>query len=183
MEPIQNLSQAMSFFEQQLILRNATIKKKENVVADYFNGRPVFHGRIWVEIKGIPELYQVKFTREGYRLKPTEKLSSGAKELDEKLRFTLRTFGNGDETMNGLNEDIVLELYNKTLVENIQSYFVTVMANYQVYVSSIVDFYEFCMRYDTFFKFPRSQVPVCEVPTGWMRQWTQVISSFPVTPE
>ena len=111
-------------------------------------------------------------------MKPASELSKAARELDEKLRFALRNFGRGDDSLNGLNEDIVLDLLQFT-EKGIDVFYVTVMSDGSVYVSSIIDFYNFVMRYDTFFKFPRSNVPVCEVPTSWMRRWTKVVEAPP----
>ena len=178
MPVISNLSEAMRQIEMELLKRKANVTKKESVVADYANGRPIYHGRLWVEHEGQSELYQVKYAKTGYRLKPTEKLSPGARELDSKLRFALTNFGKGDDTLNGLNENVILDLVSFA-EKGIHAFFVTVMAEGSVRVSSIIDFYSFAMRYDTFFKFPRSNVPVCEVPTGWMNHWTEIKSGPP----
>lgn len=182
MTDVNNLSEAMLQIESELIKRKANIVKKETVIADYANSFPVRHGRIWVEHEGKREVYQVKYAKTGYRLKPTENLSPGARELDVKLRFALVAFGQGHDTLNGLNEDVILDLLS--LAEGgIHAYFVTVMRDGAIRVSSILEFYLFAMRYDTFFKFPRSNVPVCEVPVGWMKHWTDIKSAPPALAE
>lgn len=178
MPQISNLSEAVELVKRELLARKANLTKSETVIADYANGFPIKHGRLWVEQGGQKELYQIKFAKSGYRLKPTDRLSAGAKELDIKLRFALKSFGKGEETLNGLNEDVILELVKFTESGTL-AFFVTVMGDGAIYVSPILDFYSFVMRYDTFFKFPRSHVPVCEVPTGWMARWAQLKSSPP----
>ncbi len=173
MNTISNLSEAIQLIEFELLKRKANITKKEKIIADYANGRPIHHGRIWVVHESQSEVYQIKYAKMGYRLKPTERLSEGAKELDSKMRFALKIFGSGDDTLNGLNEDVILELVSYS-EKGVHAFFVTVLADCSIHVRSILDFYSFAMRYDTFFKFPRSNVPVCEVPTGWMHQWTVI---------
>ena len=175
---VMNLGEAIKLFEDELRKRKTNVIKTERVVADYMKGRPIYHGRIWAEHARAKELYQIKYARQGYRLKPTSKLSEGAKELDVKLRFSLSNFGRGDDTLNGLNEDVLLDLVG-FFEKGIHAFFTTVLGDGSIRVRSILDFYSFAMRYDTFFKFPRSNVPVCEVPTGWMHAWKQVVSSPP----
>lgn len=177
-EGIRNLSDAGNYFKAELRKRGKEIVKAERVVADRGPGFPIYHERIWTRHNEVQELYHVKFAKQGYRLKPTDKLSPRAKELDEKLRFALSQFGQGNEELNGLNEDVVLDLLNYT-EQGLDVYYITVMAQGTVYAATIQEFYNFVMRYDTFFKFPRSNVPICEVPVGWMKKWTQVLTAPP----
>lgn len=175
---IGNLTEATRFIQHELASRGKEETRTEKVIADRTDQFPIYHTRIWTLDGPATELFHVKFAKQGYRLKPTDKLSERAKELDEKLRHAIREFGQGNEELNGLNEDVIYELLDYTQ-QDIDVFFLTVMQDGVVYSCSILDFYQFVMRYDTFFKFPKSRVPVCEVPIGWMKKWANVSVAFP----
>ena len=125
------------------------------------------------------ELYHLKFTKSPYKPKPTEKVSAGAKELDEKLKHAIREFGQDDDTLVGLNDNVVLDLL-ALAHEGKAVYFVTVVGDGRILWIGIEDFYSFVMRYDTFIKFARSNAPQAMVPTGWLRSWAAPVIAPPV---
>ena len=138
-------------------------------------GDGFFHYRVETSSR---ELYHLKFTKSPYQPKPSVKVSAGAKELDEKLKYAIRIFGNEDSTLVGLNDNIVLELLELTRQGRLV-YFVTITGTGKILWRDIDDFYNFVMRYDTFFKFARSNVPQAMVPTGWLFCWEAVKSQVP----
>lgn len=169
---IQNLSEALGKFLGALQQRQVSYLAPQKVPT----GDGFFHYRIQTTSK---ELYHLKFTKSPYEPKPTARVSAGARELDEKLKHAIGVFGNGDNTLIGLNDNIILDLLELTSQGHL-TYFITVTGTGKILWRSVTDFYDFVMRHDTFFKFARSNVPQAMVPTGWLFCWGEVKSHVPV---
>lgn len=129
-----------------------------------------FHDRIRTS---SGELYHLKFTKQPYLPKPSHKVSEFAKELDEKLKHAIRTFGQGEDTLIGINDNIILDLVALSR-QGENPYFVTVLGDGRIMWRGIEDFYNFVMRHDTFFKFARQNRPQAMVPTGWLIPWGEM---------
>lgn len=167
-EPVSDSSEATQRFLLALQQRGIQYSSPQKVST----GDPGFyHQRI---LTNSGELYHLKFTKSPYKPKPTEKVSEFAKELDEKLKHSIRVFGRGEETLIGINENIVLDLVELTTQGHL-AYFVTVVGDGRILWCEIERFYNFVMRYDTFFKFARANVPQAMVPTGWLLPWGELI--------
>lgn len=127
------------------------------------------------------ELYHLKFTKTPYRPKASDKVSAGAKELDAKLKQAIRDFGQGDDTLVGLNDNVVLDLLEEARKGKVVD-FVTVLGDGRILWSHIEDFYNFVMRYDTFIKFAVNSPPQAMVPTGWLLPWNKLRIEQPSVP-
>ena len=173
LEPVANTNDALRRF--QWALRERNIEHHEPYRTP--TGDPgFFHYRIETVTE---ELYHLKFTKNPYRPKPTHKVSEFAKELDEKLKHAIRVFGQDEDTLIGINENLILEMLEISR-QGKSVYFLTVVGDGRILWRGIEDFYNFVMRYDTFFKFARDNVPQAMVPTGWLIPWAEVISQPPV---
>jgi hypothetical protein len=160
---ITNASEALNHFQASLSAREMVISDTRKAPT----GDGFFHPQI---ITDSGELYHLKFTKQPYRPKDSDRVSAGARELDEKLKHAIRIFGGGDDTLVGVNDEVILGLLEAS-ISMASVYFVTVIGDGRVLWRSAVEFYNFVMRYDTFFKFARQNVPQAMVPTGWLKKW------------
>lgn len=172
MDTVSGLRDAIQLLTRQLQERGLEVSSVENLAR---SGKPG-NARLHTE-RG--EIYHLKFTRSGYKPKDTAKVSKAARELDEKLKFAISAFGRGRDTLNGIDEDLLLHLLDLG-AKGSECYFITILADGTTLWCAAEDMYEFVMRYDTFFKFPRSKVPVCEVPMGWLLEWDSPITAPPM---
>jgi hypothetical protein len=166
-----NVKEAIILVTQKLRKRSIEIQEVQDLskLGKYGNARL---------ISKTGEVYHLKFTKSGYKPKDSDRVSTAAKELDEKLKFAIRTFGRGNDTLNGIDEDLLLHLVD-LMGKGFLCYFVTILSDDTTLWCRADNFYEFVMRYDTFFKFPKTNVPVCEVPMGWLLPWDDPIIEFP----
>ena len=166
---INNASEALEYFKAGIVARhNEVAEVRRTPTGDGF-----FHPQI---VTKTSELYHLKYTRKPYRPKETARVSAGARELDEKLKHSIRVFGSGDETLVGVNDSVILNL-----LDNLQSYsgsyFVTVVGDGRILWRRVQEFYDFVMRHDTFIKFARQNVPQAMVPTGWLTKWQKPLAA------
>jgi len=162
---VDNLNDAILVLKQKLELRELEVTHMENLSSQGKYG----NARIYTS---TDEIFHLKYTKKGYIPKDSTQVSAAAKELDEKLKFAINLFGFGDKSINGIDIDLLLFLLEE--IDNGKAcYFITILSNGTTLWCAVDDFYNFVMRYDTFFKFPRSNVPVCEVPMGWLRKWEE----------
>ncbi len=168
---ITNLTGAIQLFTQKLSSRGSEIQSIEDLsrIGKYGNARITTKSN---------EVYHIKYTKKGYTPKKSDQVSSGAKELDAKLKFAIKTFGCGVNTLNGIDEDLILYLID-LMSKGFVCYFVTILSDGTTLWSRADSFYDFVMRYDTFFKFPKTNVPVCEVPLGWLKPWGEPVIDYP----
>ena len=160
---ISNAAEALNYFKESLLAREMAIADVRKAPT----GDGFFHPQI---ITTSGELYHLKFTKQPYRPKESHRVSPGARELDEKLKHSIRIFGAGDNTLVGVNDKVILGLIEAS-ISMATVYFVTVIGDGRILWRSALEFYNFVMRYDTFFKFARQNVPQAMVPTGWLQKW------------
>ena len=160
---ISNIKEAAVLLRKKLSQRGIEVKSIEDLspLGKYGNARLYTQNG---------DVYHLKYTKSAYKPKDSDRVSEAAKELDEKLKFAIKTFGKEWDTLNGIDEDLLLHLVE--LARNgVACFFVTILSDETVLWCRADEFYLFVMRYDTFFKFPKTNVPVCEVPMGWLLGW------------
>lgn len=160
---INNASEALEYFKAGMTARHMEVAEVRRVPT----GDGFFHPQVLAK---TGELYHMKFTKEPYRPKDTSRVSAGARELDEKLKHSIRAFGHGDDTLVGVNDSVILNLLEH-LESYAGSYFVTVVGDGRILWRRAQEFYDFVMRHDTFIKFARQNAPQAMVPTGWLMKW------------
>ncbi len=130
------------------------------------------------------EVYHLKFTNSPWR--PDDKKEGGARELDSKYKFAIKTFSyrcnlreQEQGTLVGIDEDLVLSLLS-AVAEGYSGYIVTGLQRDILLWIAAMDFYNFVLRHDTFMKFPKSGCPVLFVPTGYFLQWGDPVVGLPM---
>ncbi len=170
MASISNLNEATAELTRIIHSKGGKIIKTENLS----NRGRYGNLRLFTDMN---EVYHLKFSKK--LIEPRPKTPTNNSDLDEKLRLAVKYFGNGENTLNGLDEDLLLELIE---IENTgqQTYFVTVMSDGRVLWRSGREAYEFVQRYDTIIHFPKAfQQPVGFVPTGWLINKSNLIIGLP----
>ncbi len=170
---ISNAKEASILLTQRLVKRGLEVREVEDL------SRHGKYGNVRL-YAATGEVFHLKFTKSGYKPKDSNKVSSSAKELDEKLKFTIKVFGQGADTLNGIDEDLLLYLV-ELMGKGVPCYYVTILSDETTLWCRADSFYQFVMRYDTFFKFPKTNVPVCEVPMGWLLPWEEPLIAPPIT--
>lgn len=167
---ITNINEAQAELTRLIQARGGSIEKTEDLTLRKRYGNFRFYTK-------DGEVYHLKFSKK--LIEPRPKTPGNNSDLDEKLRLAVRYFGNGENTLNGIDEDLLLELI-EIESKGYQTYFVTVMSDGKVLWRTGREAYEFVQRYDTIIHFPQAfQQPVCFVPTGWLINKSNVISGPP----
>ena len=114
--------------------------------------------------------------------KPTEKVSEFARPLDERLKYVINVFGQGDDSISGLNEDSLIWLLQRA-DEGLRAYLVTIFPpTGEILWCSAQDAYDLVMRYGILPQHSRKGLEgqtMCSVPTGLMKKWMDLNVSFP----
>jgi hypothetical protein len=167
---INNFHEAKAELLQIIQSRGSKIEKTEDLtLRNVFGNIRYFTNR--------SEVFHLKFSKKLFQ--PRETVVGGAADLDKKLKFAIMHFGSGETTLNGINEDLLLDLI-EIETKGFQTYFVTVMADGRVLWRTAREVYEFVQRYDTIIHFPKAfEQPVCFVPTGWLINKSNIVSAPP----
>lgn len=156
---VESVSDAIVALTNQLNQSNIAIDRTEDLSSRKRYGNL----RIYTSCS---EVYHLKYSKKLF--KPRDNVVGGAADLDNKLKLVIKLFGNGDESLNGIDEDLLVELVNMG-AQGLNTYFTTVMADGRVLVRPGQEVYDFVLAYDTIMHFPRAfQQPVCFIPTGWL---------------
>ena len=165
-----------SMAEATAALRNLLLEMRMEIIKiEELASRKKFgNTRIYTE---SGDIYHLKFSKKLFT--PRENVKGGAADLDKKLKFVISEFGQGDDSLNGIDEDLLLELVDFGKKGNV-SYFVTVMTDGRVLWKTGLETYDFILRYDTIMHFPRAfSSPVCFVPTGWLTNRSNLVTNWP----
>lgn len=167
---ITNINEAKAELTRLIQTRGGSIEKTEDLTLRKRYGNFRFFTK-----EG--EVFHLKFSKQLFQ--PRENVVGGAADLDNKLKFATKHFGNGDNSLNGIDEDLLVELLELE-ANGYQTYFVTVMSDGRVLWRTGREAYEFVQRYDTIAHYPRSySQPICYIPTGWLVNRSNIISNPP----
>lgn len=184
MRTFDNCQEAVDFFCNELVQREMTIDKRLKIKAYAGGGHYVFEDRIVTKSR---EVYHIKCRPKGRWIpKDSSRVSDFGKELDERYKFLIRTFGNGDLSISGVNEDTIIDLLEMES-QGYTPYLVTIFPQTgEILWCHAYEAYDMVMRYGTL---PQQSLKgmegmtFCSIPTGWMKKWTGVIVAFPVLGE
>ena len=176
-----NCSEAVDYFCRELIHRGMEIDGRLKIKAYAGNGRYVFEDRIVTKSR---EVYHIKCRPRGrWFPKDSSRVSDFGKELDERYKFLIRTFGNEDRSISGVNEDTILDLLEMES-QGYTPYLVTIFPRTgEILWCHAYEAYDMVMRYGTL---PQtsfqgmSGMTFCSIPTGWMKSWRGVTVAPPM---
>lgn len=168
---------ALAWFRKSLQERNMTIISESKVATKSGKGRFVYPIRIDTDSR---EVYIVKYWNKKWQ--PSDKISQFARDLDERYRYTIRTFGRDDLSATSMNADLLIRLIELD-EKGFNCFTVTIYASGEVLFCSAREMYEFATRYGTLQQFtsdPSLQDALSlRVPSGWLKKWTEVKSGPP----
>ncbi len=180
MQQFESCTDAVSGFCADLVKRGFVIAQQLKVKANLGRGRYLYEDRIITTTK---EIYHIKCRPKGRWIpKDSSQVSSFGKELDERYKHLIRTFGNGDPSISGISEDRILDLLEME-AEGYKPYLVTIFPRTgEVLWCHVSEAYDMVMRYGTLPQFSFQGVEgmtFCSIPTGWMKKWGEVIVAPP----
>lgn len=172
-----NGSDALAWFRKSLTERQLTIASEEKVATKSGKGRFVYPIKIETTSR---EVFIVKYWNEKWI--PSTRISNFARDLDERYRFAINTFGNEDASATSMNADLLVKLLELD-EKGYDCYVVTIYSCGEVLFCSAREMYEFATRYGTLQQYtsdPYLQDALSlRVPTGWLKRWTEVESGPP----
>jgi hypothetical protein len=165
---------AEDYFADMLRLRGLTDIRKETIVEYVKGGRRAYPKLYHC---GNSEAYLVTFWRnKDARIKDSSQVSDAGKELDERLKFAIHTFGENLYQMTQCKEQTLLRLLD-LLEKGVETFLVTIYGDGDIFWCKARDFYEFATRYGTYQQFSATSDMAMSlpyrVPTGWMKPWAQ----------
>lgn len=175
----ENCSDAVLGFIHKLNQRGMVIAEKRKVaVTD--RGRTLYEDRVFTTTQ---EVYHIKCRPRGRWIpKDSGKMSEFGKELDERYKYLIRVFGNGDPSLSGLNEDTMISLLELE-AQGYTPYLVTVFPQTgEILWCHAYEAYDMIMRYGTLPQVSfqgMSGMTLCSIPTGWMKKWDEIIVAPP----
>jgi len=175
----ENCGDAVSGFIQKLNQRGIVISEKRKIaVTD--RGRTLHEDRVFTTTQ---EVYHIKCRPRGRWIpKDSNQMSELGKELDERYKYLIRVFGNGDRSLSGLNEDTMISLLELE-AQGYTPYLVTVFPQSgEILWCHAYEAYDMIMRYGTLPQISfqgMDGMTLCSIPTGWMKKWDEVIVAPP----
>jgi len=178
-----NLATAENFVKESLRERSFIVSTAERIIVDRNRyGSPIFHSRIKTE-EGY---FQVKYQKSEHMPLADHEIRSAHKE-NERLKYAIRSFGKGNDTDIGINENVLFDLINVEEKSGLPTFLLNAVGESKVYSqeSKIYwcrarEFYEFSMCWGTvIFNSSAYGGTVYLVPTGWMKLWSNPISAPP----
>ena len=180
MRTYSNCQDAVQAFCSELTRRGLVIAKREKVKANLGRGRFLYEDRI---ITATKEVYHIKCRPRGRWIpKDSSQISEVGRELDERYKYLIRVFGNGDPSISGFSEDRILDLLE---MENqgYTTYLVTLFPKTgEVLWCHAYEAYDMVMRYGTLPQLSFQGIEgmtFCSIPTGWMKKWQEVVFEPP----
>lgn len=174
--PFESSDGALRWFVDALRQRGIELEQTKTIKVNAGQGKYVYQKQIWTKSR---EIYHIKFWSKRWIPKDSSKVSAFARPLDERLKFAIRTFGNGDLSASGLNEDTLLELIALNS-EGYETFLVTQYKEGDVLWCRADDLYGFVTRHGLLPQVSQTYGgPFCWVPTGWLKPFENLLSSPP----
>jgi len=176
--PFENSDAALSFFQECLRNRGIVISEVKTIKVSISQGKFVYQKQIWTQNN---EIYHVKYWTKRWLPKDSSKVSDFAKPLDEKLKMSIKLFGNGDNSASGLNENTLLDLLELSK-KGYQTYLITIYQTGEILWCRAEELYYFSSRFGLIPQFSSTYgEPFCWIPTGWLKNFEEVVINYPGT--
>jgi len=167
---------AIVYFLELLSQRGIRIIETKNIRVSAGRGRFVYQQQIWTE---TGEIFHVKYWNKRWTPKPSEKVSDFAKPLDERIKYAIKTFGEQDDSASGLNESTLLELLDLS-EKGHKTFLITIYRTGEILWCRVDELYYFATQHGLIPQFSQTYgEPFCWVPTGWLKEFENVIRNYP----
>lgn len=174
--PFESSDAALAYFLECLSRRGIVVKEVKTIKVSTSNGRFVYQKQVWTQNNDV---YHVKYWTNRWIPKDSSRVSDFAKPLDEKIKTAIKTFGNGDLSASGINEDTLLDLLDISQ-KGYQTYLITIYQSGEILWCRAEELYYFCTRYGLIPQFSHTYgEPFCWVPTGWLKNFEDVLVNWP----
>lgn len=178
-----DLQTSSNYIMQSLENRQLHVIRHERIVVDYNQyGRPVYHYRVWTD----SGLFHIKFQRSEHIPLADNQIRKAFAE-NNRLKYVINNFGNGNSTDIGINENVLYELLEIEEKQKIISYLINAVGeslvypgNSIVYWSRTKDFFDISLQWGTvIYNSGAYKGTVFLAASGWMKLWSDPISAPP----
>jgi len=177
----QTSKEAVSWFIAQLAARQITVTRRERWKVYAGGNRWAYPEVLFTDSN---EAFFFKYWKKAFLPDSTKDIRMPhIRALDERIKYGVHAFGNGNQTTTFLNESTVLRLMELS-VTGVAGYLVVAFGNGTALWCSIVDFYAFAVRYGMYLTSSRlrqdmiGELPY-HVPTGWLRPFGTLVAAPP----
>lgn len=176
MKSFSNSSDALNTLKEILYERGMKLSEEKTIAVSTGKGGTVYQKQLWMETR---EVYHVKHWNQKWIPKDSTLVSDFAKPLDERLKFCINKFGNGDLSASGINEGTLIDLLENEM-KGYETFLVTTYTSGEIYWCRTIDLYIFASIYGLIPQYSSSYgEPFCWVPTGWFLTLDQLKKSPP----
>lgn len=171
-----NSDHALRWFCDQLEQRQFTINEVRTIKVNTTNGRFVNQKQIWT-IEG--EVFHLKYWTQKWVPLQDNKIYDFAKPWNDRLKYTIKTFGHGDISASGLNESTLIDLLE---ISNQGSFvhLVTIYSNGEVLWCNVRDLYDFATEFALIPEYSQNYGEAfCWIPTGWLKRMESLVEAVP----
>lgn len=173
--------EATDWFVNQLAMRKKTIVRREKWKVYAGKGRWAYPEVLFTDTN---EAFFFKFWRNAFIPDSSDDIRMEyIRDLDERIKFTIRVFGNENRATTFLNESTIIRLMELG-DSGVAAYFVVAFENGDVSSCRIADFYDFAIRHGTYSTFSNLKQDMNNdlpyyVPLGWLKAFGAIITGFP----
>lgn len=174
--PFNDSSEALNYFLGQLKQRGISITEVRDIRVSAGRGKFVTQQQIWTDSK---EIYHVKYWTQKWYPKDSSRVSEFAKPLDDRLKYAISRFGNGDTSASGLNESTLFDLLALG-DQGYQTFLLTMFQNGEIYLCRAEELYNFATKYGLTPQYSNTYgEPFIWIPTGWFKTFHQLVTAPP----
>jgi hypothetical protein len=169
-------SEALTYFKKYISDRGMTIVEEKSIPTSAGRGRTVYQKQLWIATR---EIFHIKHWNNKWVPKDSSKVSEFAKPLDERLKYCIRYYGEGDLSASGINEGTLLDLLE---IEDrgYDTYLVTTYKSGEVLWCKTSDLNKFAAMHGLIPQYSQTYgEPFCWIPTGWLKPINVLVAAFP----
>ncbi len=166
---------ALRSFVASLSAKAISVSKVKTIKVSSKRGF-VYQKQIWTQSR---EIYHVKYWSKRWIPLDRSKVYDFAQPWNERLKYVLDSYGNGDPSVSGINESTLVDLLGLRK-DGYEAFLITIYQTGEILWCRVDELYDFVTQYSLIPEYSRNYgEPFCWVPTGWMREWADVLVAPP----
>jgi hypothetical protein len=163
------------------------IDEKKSVLVDHTKyGSPIYHYRV----RTSDSLFHIKFQKKEH-IPLADNQIRVAFDENNRLKYVINNFGNGNNTDIGINENVLYELLEIEEEQKVTTYLINAVGNSIVYPNKSIiywsrtkDFFDISLQWGTVIYNSKAYGgTVFLASSGWMKIWSDPIVAFPLIPQ